>query len=338
MTPDPLALLRRADPGPAPSPYDPRRARALLDRVTSGAVHDGGDTPTADVAPPALARRRRRPPRAAGAALGVALLVGGGGVAYAVFHQPASTALGLACAAGASQQEFEQAGYLFSVMDISSGDPVADCAAEYTRRGVPAPELRGYTNGTGLISVVPADWPVPDTWQPLAGTFRNDPARLELKQRLGDLIDGPEAQCRSTDQVQGLVEQDLADLGLTGWTIDRLEQAGRADGHSWCALAFLDDAGSPTVSIQGLPGPANGQINADEPFGELLHSLRRDITGQCLPLPIARQLVEQAVTAAGFDPLQDAKITTVEDPAGACTRADMPASGLIEITLRGPSG
>lgn len=152
-----------------------------------------------------------------------------------------------------------------------------------------------------------------------------------------DVIDGPESRCRSTDQVAALVQFDLTDLRLTGWTIEPLEQAARADGNTWCALAWVDDAGSRTVRIQGLPGPANGEIPPTEPFGQLLQTLRQRVGGQCLPLPAARQVAEQAVTAAGFDALHDAKITLVDDPAATCTRADVPVSGLIEITLRGPS-
>lgn len=133
------------------------------------------------------------------------------------------------------------------------------------------------------------------------------------------------------------MQNDLTDLGLTGWTIERLEQADQADGNTWCALASVDDAGSQTVNIQGLPGPANGEIPASDPFGRLLQTLRQRIAGQCLPLPAARLAAEQAITEAGFDPDRDAKITTIEDPAAACSRADMPVSGLIEVTLRGPS-
>lgn len=180
-----------------------------------------------------------RHPGPPGAALGAALLAGGGGAAYAVLHQPASTVLGLACSAGTSQQEFQQAGgNLSSYVGASSGDPVADCAAEYDRLEVAAPLLRGYTTGESYLSVVPEAWPVPSDWQPLAVDFRTVPARLELSQRLGDVLDGPQSRCRSAEAVEAIVRRDLADLAMTGWTIKRLEQAERADGQDWCALAF----------------------------------------------------------------------------------------------------
>jgi len=322
MTRDPLLRLRQADPAPNVIIVDPERASALLDRaVMSGA-------------PPRWPRRR---PHVVGAAVGAVLLVGGGGAAYAVFSQPASTSLGLACAAGTAQQDFERAGgELTSFMDVRSGDPVADCAAEYERINGGVPPLVAYSTGRSHLSVVPADWPVPPHWQPLATGFRNDAARLELRQRLGDVLDGPQAQCRTADAVQDMVERDLAELGLAGWTVERLAQAERADGQDWCALAFVDDTGLPRVQVQGLPGPANGQLPADEPFRKLVHTLRSEVTGRCLMLPAAGQAVEQAVRAAGFD-LRDARITSIEDPDATCTRVDVPLSGRVEVSLRGPS-
>ncbi len=92
-----------------------------------------------------------------GAALGAAVLAGGGGVAYAVLFEPPGTALGLACAAGTTREQFAQAGELTSFMDVRSGDPVADCAAEYERREGAAPPRVGYTTGRPYLSVVPAD-------------------------------------------------------------------------------------------------------------------------------------------------------------------------------------
>ncbi len=329
MIPDPFTLLRQADPAPARAPYDPSRATALLD----GAVTTG--TPTVPTTSRRPGRRAARSWQTAGVALGAVVLAGGGGAAYAVLHQPARSALGLACAAGTSQQEFQQSGALSSFLRTRSGDPVADCAAEYQLRRIPPPALRGYSTGASHISVVPADWTVPTTWQPLGGDFRSDPARLELEQRLDDVIDGPSSACHSADQVQALVQRDLTELGLTAWTIDRLDQAGRADGEDWCALALLDVTGLQTVSIQGLPGPANGQAAPTEPFGQLLQSLRRD-AGRCRSLPEAQERVEQAVTAAGFD-LQDATITTIVDASASCTVADMPSSGSIQVVLRGPA-
>jgi len=322
MTSDPVARLRSADPARTVFRHDAAAATRLLDRAVAAA------------APSSSARRRSR---VFTAGLGAALLLGGGGAAYAVLNQPTSTSLILACAAGTTQQQFTRAGgELTSVMDVSSGDPVADCAAEYERLDGAAPALVGYSTGRRFLSVVPATWPVPSSWKPLGRGFRSDAARLELRQRLGDVLDGPEAQCRSADEVQDMVERDLADLEFTGWKIERREQADKADGEDWCAIAFVDDEGQPLVWIQGLEGPANPEVSAQEPIGQLVRVLRRDVVQQCLTLQEARRRTENAVRTAGFN-RSDAKIIAIEDIAATCTRAEAPIAGMIEVVLRGPS-
>lgn len=322
MTSDPVARLRAADPARKIRRHDTAEVTRLLDRAVSAAV------------PSSRARRR---PRAVAGGLGAALLLGGGGAAYAVLAQPASTSLGLACAVGTTEQQFTRAGgELSSFMDVRSGDPVADCAAEYERLDGAAPELVGYSTGRPYLSVVPASWPVPSEWKPLARGFRNDEKRLELRQRLGDALDGPAAQCRSAGEVQDMVERDLDSLGLTGWRIERLEQADEADGEDWCAIAFVDDEGQALVRIQGLEGAADADVAAQEPFGRLLRELRREIVQHCLTLPDARGRTEAAVRASGFE-LADAKIVVIDDPEATCTRVEAPIGGLVEVVLRGPA-
>jgi hypothetical protein len=319
MTSDPQSVLRQADPARSLRPYTAQDSAALLDRAVA--------------APPGRSRRRRRRHTAALGAAGAALLACGGGVAYAVFSQPAETALGIACTAGQTEQEYLEWG-VNSFLSTSSGDPVADCAAQYVRLRGAAPELQGYTYGGSSIAVVPESWPVPSDWRPLAPSFRNDAARLELDQRLGDTIDGPQSSCRSADAVEALVRTDLADLGLRGWQVERLEQAARADGRSSCAFAWVDEQGRSTVIIQGTgtvrvdPGPSDSL--------DLVEALRRDVVETCLPLPAARAAAERAITGAGFE-LAQATITTLEDPEADCTRVELPAAGVVTVVLRGPA-
>ena len=90
------------------------------------------------------------------------------------------------------------------------------------------------------------------------------------------------------------------------------------------------------MRVQGLHEPASGQLPGDEPFGQLVHTLRRELTGRCLALPAAREAVERAVRTAGFD-LRDARITSTEEPDTICTRERFRLSGRIEVSLRGPS-
>lgn len=331
MTQDPLTLLRDADPAGQIQRYDQAHTRALLDRITQAAP-----APPRSPAGSRHATRRRRLHRSAAGALAAAVLTSGAGVAYAVFHHSAGSALDLACAAGTTLQQFQHGGGVDSYSAISSGDPVADCAADYRRQDMTPPPLRGYTTGASYISVVPAAWPVPASWQPLPATFRTDTARLELAERLGDIVAGPQSHCQSTETVRTYVRRQLADLGLTGWTVTTLDNANRADGVSWCALAFTDGSDNRTVDIQGLPGPAEGQAPPTTPFGRLLQNLRRDVDGRCLTLPAAQHASRQAVTDAGLS-AQDAQITAFTDPAVRCTRVYLPEAGDVEITLQGPA-
>lgn len=325
MTPDPLVLLRAADPAPVAEPYDAARATALLDRVVGGG-HVGD-------APARRALRWRR--RTVGAALAGALLAGSAGAAYAVLHQPAQNASVLLCAPDQTLRQFQRDhGTAASYQSITSGDPVADCAAEYVRLEGSAPALRGYATGSA-ITVVPADWPVPADWEPLPATFRTDPVRLELQRRVTDLVAGPPARCRSAHDVEALVRTDLDDLGLAGWTVDPLAWADRADGAGWCGIAWVDDAGGPVVHVQGMAGQTDGERVLAGPYGPVLQTLR-DLSGQCLPLPDARERVDRVLAAAGTDVRQGTTVRVLEDPAAACTRAEL--TGYVQVTLSGPGG
>ncbi len=316
---DPLSLLRDADPAQGVPGYDDAAAARLIDRAVT-------------TAPRTAPRRRRRPSLAVGAGLAITAAVGGGGVAYAVFFQPAETALQIECAVGVGQGDFERFGSGGTIMSAASGDPVTDCASEFTRLQGQAPVLRAYAHGKSFITVVPADWTVPAQWRPLGQDFRSDPVRLELESRLADQIEGPEAGCLDADAAEQLVQAELVDLQLTGWTVERLSQAARADGNSWCAIAFLETDGSGTVLIQGL----EREPDTPGPLDTVVDLLRRDIVEQCLTLPQAISATQEAVQAAGFT-LSDAKITSIEDATADCTRVDFVPAGLVAINLRGPA-
>lgn len=320
-TRDPMALLRRSNPVQAPPAFDATSTTALLNRAQAAA--------------PAPQPRRRRS-LAVTASLSAVALTGATGAAYAVYWQSADTALQIDCAVGTARADFERFGGGGSILSTSSGDPVQDCAAEYRRlEGGQAPELRAYEHGKSFITVVPADWLVPQDWQPLNGAFRTDPLRVELESRLSDQIEGPEATCSEVGAADRQVRAELADLGLTGWTVERLEQANRADGTSWCAIAFLDGSGGNTVLLQGLEREEPIPGTTDSVDGITVR-LRTAIVEKCLALPEARVAAEQAVRDSGAS-VSDAIITTLADPAATCTRVDFVPAGLISIVLRGPA-
>ena len=319
---DPDQLLRLADPAPDIRAYDPHRRAALLDRAVTTPI-------------PLLPQRRPRRTRAALAA-GAAALVSSGGAAYAVLHHDPSDALQVACAVGESEAQFRAGQAVSTLISAASGDPVADCAAEYQRLEGTTPALRGYDPGQPFVVVVPSSWPVPSTWKALAPTFRSDPARLELSQRLDDQVQGPASGCFTTGDVEALVRRELADLGLTGWTVKRLEEADEVDGKSWCAAAFVDTESPTTVLLQGLERGGEGPREPSGDVRDVWDALRRDVAGECLTLTQAHHVTENAITAAGFS-LADAKIVEVPDAGATCTRAYAPPAGLVIVILRGPT-
>lgn len=325
MTTDPMHALRAANPAPTVGPYGPARAADLLDRATA--------------APPAPGTRRRiRRMSATGAAAALAVVgVGTGGVAYAVLTQSASSTVLLSCSAGLDRELYDPARQGGGSMHSISGDPVADCAAEYERLEGYVPALVGYDTGESYVGVLPADWPAPPGWTALPGNFRNDPVRLELKQRLDDLVEGPESGCVTADEAEALARRDLADLGLSGWTVERLTQADRADGMQWCAKAWVDEGPQQKILIQGLEGGFGlAENDGQAPIRRVRDQLRAGIVDACVTLEQAEARANEALVANGLA-LEDAHVITITDPGSSCTRVDFVPGGLAVVVLRGPS-
>jgi hypothetical protein len=325
MTTDPLQLLRDADPATSVAPYSSDRAATLLDRAVAAAP--GQPTPS-----------RQQTRRAGAAAAGFALVLCGGGVAWAVLAQPPATALQVLCAVGIDRSQYDPTTGRVdgSNLQALSGDPVADCAGEFQRLQGAAPPLTGYDTGGQQIAVMPADWPAPADWKPLPTTFRNDPTRLELKHRLDDLVEGPQGRCATADETERIARAELADLGLTGWTFRRLSQAHLADGRTWCASAWVDEGPGTTIVIQATEGGMfDPRATGNEPTLEFIATLRSRIVESCEPLSEARRLVEDTLVKRGLR-LDDAHITTIEDPGAACTRVDFVPGGNAVVILRGP--
>lgn len=282
-------------------------------------------------------RRRRRRRLAVLLGGGTALSLVGSGLAYAVLAgQPARTAMKINCAFGVTEAEFDRWHEFTNVLDTSTGDPVADCTDEFGRLEGYAPPLAAYDVGGEAIYVMPATWTAPAEWRRLAPTFRSDPVRLELKQRMGDLVDGPESRCSSADQAEAYARAQLADLGLTDYTIERLSQASWANGTTGCALAWVDDAGKPAVLIQGVD--AQTSAVGDGPTArDIARRLRTWISDACVRLPQAENLARRAVTEAGFT-VRAGQIRSIQESSTRCTSVDLLAAGDSVIVLRGPTG
>ncbi|MGB8652386.1 MAG: hypothetical protein WCD35_17195 [Mycobacteriales bacterium] len=312
-----LDHLRRLDPAAGPVPQGGRTE--LLAALSTT------DTPP----------RRGRKRLVAVLTGGFVATAAGGSIAYAVLSgQPEQTALGIQCAVTTTQSEFDRYHELSASMTNITGDPVADCAAEYARLNGRAPSLLGYSSGTSSIFVIPSTWTAPSDWRPLPTTFRVDAKRLELAQRLDDLVAGPPSTCMSHDTAEERIISYESELGLTGWATKRLPTSD-ADGSTSCAYALVDDNGSNTVLI-GAHQYEKGQATPGTPdLAHLIAELRTQISQRCLSLEDAQHAVRQALGHAGVN-LKDAKLPAALDPSARCTRVVLVPAGLTVIVLRGP--
>lgn len=302
-----MDLLRQADPAPGPLPTSARHE--LLTSLRSM---------TPAEAPKKTGRRATILTACSAAVLAVT-----GGLAYAFYSQAPATALKINCAAGVSQQEFEAEGGFTAVIDVVSGDPVADCARQYQHLGGEVPPLRAYESGSPFVWVLPSSWQAPSDWRELTSGFRSDSDRLTLKQRLQDPVDGPAADCRTTEATEELVRSYWTELALSGWTLAPAPGAESGDGVALCAFALLDEAGGSTVLIQTGPPLPEGTSDQERAYRSLIVALRERVADPCLALPEAEREVEALLAASTVE----ATVSAAPEASGPCTSVDLVTGG-----------
>lgn len=231
-------LVRETDPARGLLPVRGREELLSALRASGGEV-------------PARTRRSRR--SAVVATLGAGVLAASSGLAYAVITgQSAGTALKINCSAGIDRAEFDSTGGFTSVIDTTSGDPVADCASEYERLTGSVPALVAYDAGNPFVWVLPDEWKVPAEWKRLPSEFRSDSPRLALKQRLEDPAGVFASGCLDDAQAEAAVREELAALGLSDWTVER-PVSERADGRALCSGAGVAEDGRRSVYLYIRP-------------------------------------------------------------------------------------
>lgn len=307
-----MDLLRQVDPAPGPLPTSARHELlASLRNMT-----------------PAEAPKKTGRRATILTACSAAVLAVTGGLAYAVYSQAPATALKINCAAGVSQQEFEADGGFTAVIDVVSGDPVADCARQYQQLGADVPPLRAYESGSPFVWVLPSSWQAPTDWRELSSDFRSDTARLTLKQRIDDPVDGPAAGCRTTEATEDLVRSYWTELGLSGWTLAPAPGAVAGDGVTQCAFALLDEAGGPTVLIQTGPPLPEGTSDQERAYRSLIVGLRERVAGSCLAMPEAEREVEALLANSTVE----ATVSAAPEANGPCTSTDL-VTGAAPFTV-----
>jgi hypothetical protein len=244
-------------------------------------------------------------------------------------------------------------------IDATSGNPAADCAAEWQReRGTPAPALTAYANSYGGVTVQPR------SEKPLAGsrTLRTqDVALIELQESLDDYLHGLNSNCLTSSQATAFTRQQLDSLGFVGWTVTvRSARSSESPAHTPTVTnsASNEPRPAPTTSTAGpictasdLVDPATAtvtltsdQIGNPPPNwlpGRLATSLR-PLTKSCLSLPAMRNAVEQKASQLGLSPEPPATMTSYElnvisDDKLRCASLYETVGGTINLILRGPT-
>ena len=215
------------------------------------------------------------------------------------------------------------------VIDSSTGDPVADCGAEWRRLFHSSPPaLVAYDSGFGGITVVRQGSDVPSSWQRLATGFRQNTRLIELDAALGDHGGGLESGCMRLAEARRVAEGEVARLGLRNWTV--VPERGAADGRTTCTAHYLDRVERRVV----LFPMERLRSDAGAPYAQLARRLRALTTNTCMS-------VDEALFAAR----REARQLRLDETAGevlfhtvdgdACARATVNVGGRVEVTIRG---
>lgn len=315
--------LRALAPPPPVRPISPERL-ALRKEILMREVRRSSDPyapaplrmPTSPAAKPARRRHHRLPVLAAAAVM----VLGGAAVGWAVVASTARDTVSVQC-------EIEGAS---AVIPAATGDPVADCAAQWQREtGRPAPPLVAYDNGVGGITVLPADQAPPSGWTPLQSGETQNVSMVELQQWLDDYVRGLHSGCYDNATAVEMTERTLARLGMADWTVRPPPSSDAAP----CVDTGILDGASRSVTLRALGGPVPAG-----PTVEKLAARLRSIAGDCASMDATAKLVRSAASELGLsEATRQFELSEVRDDSARCTTIYENVGGTIFVILRGPS-
>jgi hypothetical protein len=271
----------------------------------------------ANLSPARERPRRRRLRRPVVIAIAVLVVAAATGAGWALTRGPAQETTAVDCLING----------VTTVIDSTSGDPAADCAAIWP---APVPTLQAYDDGLGGVAVLPASEKAPAGWTPIVS---QDVALIELQESFDDHINGLNSACFDAAAATSFAQRQLDRLGFAGWTVAvrPTEQTGRL-----CYWGFPQPE-SKTVTLIGGMGDQAG--TASWPPRQLADSLR-PLTHECLSLSAMESAVVRSANALGFSTTatgeHNYRLTAVRDDSRRCTVVYMPVGGTTELVLRGP--
>ncbi|WP_125774685.1 hypothetical protein [Antribacter gilvus] len=240
-----------------------------------------------------------------------------------------------------------------------TGDAIADCDTIRAAAGLPPIEDPAVFSFSGFTYVVPRS-EVPPVVEILASSRVMTPGSLELEMSLGDWVDGGVTdECRSQDETVAWVEGEFDRLGLDDWSI---ETRGPGPESTDCTRAFVMERGRVMVAFRDGPAPAeapggvspelsaaassaaassaaSGGPGAGEPdpmdeVHRIIAALRNGIVDECVSLPEARAIADEALSGLEYEPTPT---TSIVDESVDCARVDMRVGGNVQVTVYGPS-
>jgi hypothetical protein len=248
------------------------------------------------------------------------VVLGGTAVAWALVASSARNTVSVECEIQGSD----------TVIPSATGDPVADCAAQWQRdTGSSAPPLVAYDNGDGGITVLPASEAPPSGFTPLPVGETQNVSMVEMQQWLDDYVSGLNSGCYDNGTAVQMTQRALTRFGMANWTV---QPAPSSDGGQCVATGILD-ASNSTVTLRAMGNPTP----PDSTAGKLAARLR-SIADGCPALDAAAKEVRSAANDLGLS--EDAhqfELTELRDDSALCTTIYENVGGTIFLTLRGPS-
>jgi hypothetical protein len=282
-------------------------------------LHSSASTPRAA---PTSSRARPAPPRRRTPILLAAALVvlSGTAVAWALVASSARNTVSVQCEIQGSS----------AVIPSATGDPVADCAAQWQRdTGNPAPPLVAYDNGVGGVTVLPADQTPPSGWTRLGSGETQNVSMVQMKQWLDDHVSGLNSGCYGNATAIQMTQQALTRFGMTNWTV----QPPPSSDTGQCVDTGILDGTNTTVTLRALSGPVPPGSTPEKLAAKL-----RSIAQDCGSLDATATHVRSAANELGLSEHDHQfELTQVRDNSAHCTTIYENVSGTIFLTVRGPS-
>lgn len=259
-------------------------------------------------------RRLRRP---LAIALAAAVVAAATGFGWALTHGPARETTSVDCLIHG----------VTSVIDSTSGDPAADCAAIWPS---PVPALQAYDDGLGGVVVIPKSEKPQASWTPIAS---QDVALIELQESFDDMINGLNSRCFDSSAATTFAQQRLDRLGFVGWSVAvrPTSQTGQL-----CYWGFPQPESKTVTLIAGM-GDQVGPTNW--PPRRLADSLR-PLTQECLSLAAMESEVVKRATSLGMSRTvennRNYQLKAVRDDTMRCASVSESVTGTTYVVVRGP--